>query len=479
MTQVRDSQRVQRAGAAPVDASQDAAGVAEAPAVPSALKGLDVIEVRKALADPMTAEERARIFATPLGSPGLVPVLDAARRGLPQLAAVYAGLGAALNVQTSAGLQAVHIALDNGQPETARTFLGTAKLREGLIDAKRVSLASVREKLAAIPKDATDADLDRVALSLSAGNASLLNKADQLSLYCAHLRDADDVPGIYKAEGWNPEWALEMRIRSLVGMFAAHGAEDAGLREALTREIAVTTEALHVERRVYIITQKADGPLMQSALENEAEVILRKIDLALADGNSELTHQLIPVNTFTHAMYLTLEPCFVGTQKHYLLRFDNAGYLNGTHTQKGSQVYPIRDAVLATPEMRALLKNLIVDMMAQRCKSAGSVEAVYAALNRWVAGVVAELGPDSLDDPRRFEEPYLAQAVGNCLFANLQPSTTRRLGDHAEAFLDFEYADARRRRQVANSEELFDAAIERAQRKARDKRAALDKAAGT
>ena len=350
MTQVRDSQSVQLASASLVDTHQTDAASSDKPDVPKALHGMDVVEVCKALGAPMSAEERARIFTTPLGNPGLVPVLDAARRGLPQLAAVYAGLGAALNVQTTTGLQAVHIALEKGQPETARTFLTTPKLREALIDPKRVSLAWVREKIAPIIAGATDADLDRVALSISGGNERMLNKADQLSLYCAHLKDADDVPGIYRAEGWNPEWALEMRIRSLVGMVAAHGADNADLCEALTREIAVTTEALHIERRVYVITQKADGPLMRAALENEAEVILRKIDAALADGNSELTHQLVPVNTFTHAMYIELEPCFVGYQKHYLLRFDNAGYLNGTHTQKGSKVYPIRDAVLATPE---------------------------------------------------------------------------------------------------------------------------------
>ena len=117
---------------------------------------------------------------------------------------------------------------------------------------------------------------------------------------------------------------------------------------------------------------------------------------------------------------------------------------------------------------------MIADVLAQRCKSAGSVEAIYESLNRWVAGVVAELGPKSLDDPRRFEEPYLAQAVGNCLFANLQPSTTRRLGEYAEAFLDFEYQDARRRRRLANSEELFDEAISEGEDKARAKRAELD-----
>ncbi len=388
-------------------------------------------------------------------------------------------MGAALSVQTTAGLQAVHIALDNGQLETARTLLTTPKLREGLLDANRVSLAWVRDKLAALAPGASDADLDGVALSINGGSARILNKADQLSLYSAHLKDVADVPGIYKAEGWNPESALEMRIRSLVGMFAAHGAEDVDLRDALVREIAVTTEALHIERRVYLITQKSDGPLMRTALENEAEVILRKIDAAFADGNSELTHQLVPVNTFAHAMYMELEPCFVGNQRHYLLRLDNAGYLNGSHTQKGSQVYPIRDAVLATPEMRDLLKNLIVDVMAQRCKSSGSVEAVYEAVNRWIAGVIAELGPESLDDPRRFEEPYLAQAVGNCLFANLQPSTTRRLGKHAEAFLEFEYVDARRRRKIASSEELFDQAIERGQEQARAKRAAMDAKANT
>lgn len=473
MTQLRESQGTQRASTRLTDRPQRAQPATDRPPVPAPLEGFDVIEVRKAL-KPLDPDERARIFATPLGSPGLVPVLDAARRGLPQFAAVYAGMGAALNVRTSTGLQAVHVALDNGQFETARTFLDTPKLREGLIDPERVSLAWVREKLAAIAAAKTDGDLDRVAVSISGGSERILNKADQLSLYCAHLRDADDVPGIFQAEGWNPEWALEMRIRSLVGMFAKHGADDEGLREALTREIAVTTEALHIERRVYVITQKADAPVTLAALEHEAEVILRKIDAALADGNSELTHQLIPVSTFTHAMYMELEPRFVGGQKHYLLRFDNAGYLNGTHTQKGSKIYPIRDAVLATPEMRGLLKSLIANVMAQRCKSAGSVEAVYTALNRWVAGVVAELGPESLDDPRDFEEPYLTQAVGNCLFANLQPSTTRRLGEYAQAFHDFEYRDARRRRTLANSEELFDEAIERGQAKARAKRAELD-----
>ncbi len=477
MTHVRESQSVQRAFGSPVDTASSQTPAADAPAIPVALSGLDVIEVRKALT-PMSESERGRVFAYPMGTPGLVPVLDAARRGLPQLAAVYAGLGAALNVQTLAGLQAVHIALNAGQQETARSFLETPKLREALIDPNRVSLAWVSEKLAAIPAEASDADLDRVALSISGGSERILNKADQLSLYCAHLKDAADVPGILKAEGWNPESALEMRIRSLVGMVAQSGANDRGLRKALTREIAVTTEALHIERRVYVITQKADARLMRAALANEAEAILRKIDSALAAGNGELTVQLIPVNTFAHAMYMELEPCFVDGEKNYLLRFDNAGYFNGTHTQKGSKVYPIRDAVLATPEMRDLLKNLIIDVMAQRSKDAGSVEAIYEALNRWVAGVIAELGPESLDDPRKFEEPYLTQAVGNCVVANLQPSTTRRLGEYAEAFHAFEYPDVRRRRKLANSEELFDEAIERAQASAGQKRAELDAKAG-
>ncbi len=80
MTQVRDTQNIQRAAASLVDTRADAA--AHAPGIPRALSGLDVIEVRKALSAPMTAAERARIFLTPLGDPGLVPVLDAARRGL-------------------------------------------------------------------------------------------------------------------------------------------------------------------------------------------------------------------------------------------------------------------------------------------------------------------------------------------------------------------------------------------------------------
>ncbi len=87
-----------------------------------ALSGRDVDAAKRALGA-LEPAVRERIFGRTLPKTKLVPVVDAAYRGVPELIPVYAGMGAALNVADDSGLNAIFAALFDDKYDAAKYLL--------------------------------------------------------------------------------------------------------------------------------------------------------------------------------------------------------------------------------------------------------------------------------------------------------------------------------------------------------------------
>ncbi len=207
--------------------------------------------------------------------------------------------------------------------------------------------------------------------------------------------------------------------------------------------------------------QTPDAALSRAAVEHEVDNILGKVDRQLADGNKRLVALVIPVATPKHTMYLTLEPAFPdGHNPGYMLHYDNRGAGNDAHLRgANNEVYPLRTSIPATPEMRALLKTLLVNALMQRRKD-GTIAGIYEAIGAFVAGVKAERGESWLDDPRKFDLPSYPQDAGDCNFANGDPGLDRRMGPNlAQRFREFENKTVRERCYQFVDRERLDAAL--------------------
>jgi hypothetical protein len=433
--------------------------------IDKALSGSDPVAARRAL-ERLDITMREKVFATRMGDKRLPPVLDAARRGMPHMAALFAGMGASLGVQNAYGFTALHVAYDYNQTRTARAFLASPYMREALIDTSRVSTDWVREKLAAMPDDASDDDLDNVAISITDGERKQLTTTDRMGIYVAHINDMDNSPSVFDPNGWNPEAALEMRIRTLVGWIAA--AQPQGeKRDTIVREIAINTEALQLERRVRHFHGVDDVEATRLGLEHECEGLIRKLEAAARGGNPQLTRLLVPVSTPKHSMYMELRPIYFedDLNQYVLVQYDNLGYGNGAHPVDGKKVHPLCVVVplpLTAAGERADglvdLKEMLIGVLSERRN--GTVENVYQAIYAWMSKALThDIG--AVRYPRTDDAPSYPQAAGNCTIANLMPSTIRRLGELAEEFIKFEHDDAFRRETMLGSPARRQAAIEK------------------
>lgn len=427
--------------------------------VANAVAGTDARDLARVLGR-LSIRERQALFAKPLAS-GLVPVLDAAHRGATSLLAVYASMGAAMGVRSTCGFDAVFTALFQDKERTAKALLGDQRLRRAMLQKEPMLAADIAAMLAAKGPEAIDA----VTAGITAMDAERFNSAKSLAIYLINvfaIREPEHLKAVgLTGQGWSSQDMCMQRVRTLL-TFAAKPELTPDEQAACLREAALFGESMRLDRRIFSVTQTKNASVAEAALRYECDNILSKLDVQVADGNDNLVALVIPVSTPLHAMYLTLEPAYIGPEQQpgYMIHFDNRGEGNGSHQRVASgQVYPLRTSVPQTPKMRGLLRQLLVDVLRERGK--GTIEGVYAGLERFTEGVHAARGASYLDDPRNFDLPTYPQEAGNCTFANADPGLDRRMGPTlANRFRAFEQSNVTERCRAFVEPELLAATIE-------------------
>ncbi len=314
-----------------------------------ALGGDDPAEAARVLSR-FSPRQRQAIFGKPLAS-GLVPVLDAARRGATQLLPVYAGLGASLGVTGPLGFDAVFTALFEEQEPAAKTMLDDPGLRDAMAQHAPLLAADVEKLL----RRRASIDIDEVTVRLTDMERERFNSPKGLALYFINVFAAKD-PDFLKTlglagQGWSTQDMCVQRVRTLL-TFAATPELSPADRAACLREAALFAESLRVDRRVFSAHQTCDTAIADAALSYECDNILAKLDTQVADGNRKLVALVVPISTPLHAMYLTVEPAYLGPEQQpgYMIHFDNRGAGNEPHQRAANgQVYPVRTSVPQTP----------------------------------------------------------------------------------------------------------------------------------